>query len=378
MSILQFRPLRKQPARSLLLAGVLCAWIPGCASSIADDERVVLFPAFAVEEGPSSWKAHVRGWIYEPELGADRDLLKVELEKVIGHRFDLRGNELESTPAAAKPHYAERGGMFLVDNERRKKLEVTIDGDPFTLERSESNGHFEGEVTLTRPGRQSGEWVESRAVTRAGDSRVFAGKVQFVGRRGLSVVSDIDDTIKVSNVLDKRELGLNTFLRDFRPAPGMPELYRRWAASGPVVFHYVSGSPFQLFPALADFARKERFPDGSFHLRKFRLKDRSIREFFGDPLAFKLGVIDPLMRQFPDRRFILVGDSGERDPEVYAQLAARFPNQVAAILVRSVRSDDPSPELATLLANLPAHIERRLFRDTRELEDLQVFETFSH
>ena len=118
-----------------------------------------------------------------------------------------------------------------MDNERRKQVSVTIAGVTFTLGQSEPSGHFEGDITLTGA-RRSGEWAEVRAVTRAGDSRAFAGKVQFIGRRGVSVVSDIDDTIEDSNVLDKRELGANTFLRDFRAAPGMAALYGRWAASG--------------------------------------------------------------------------------------------------------------------------------------------------
>jgi uncharacterized protein DUF2183 len=356
----------------LVVAACVCPCAPGCAASIDDDEKVILFPAFAVQDGRSSWTAHVRGWIYEPTGGEMRLFLLGELERLLRRTFDLQKEDLESRPASSKPHFAERAGMFLVDHERRKRVAVTIAGDTFTLGRSEFNGHFEGEVTLNEATRRSGEWTEVRAVTRPGDRRVFAGKVQFIERRGMSVVSDIDDTIKDSNVLNTRELGANTFLRDFRAVPGMAELYQRWAASGTVVFHYVSGTPFQLYPALADFAQGLGFPEGSFHLRKFRLKDRSAREFFGDPLEFKVGVIDALMRRFPERRFILLGDSGEQDPEVYETLASRFPNQVAAILIRDVRGQDlTSPRFVQLYAKLPAHIERRVFRDTRELEDFK-------
>jgi Uncharacterized conserved protein (DUF2183) len=372
------------PAAWLLVAACVCLWTSGCAASIDDDETVILFPAFAVQDG-RSWTAHIGGWIYEPTGGETRLFLLGELEQLLGRTFDLHKEDLESRPASSKRHFAERAGMFLVDHERRKRVAVTIAGDTFTLGRSEINGHFEGEVTLNDATRRSGvpdaaaalgwrsgEWTEVRAVTRPGDPRVFAGKVQFIERRGMSVVSDIDDTIKDSNVLDTRELGANTFLRDFRAVPGMAELYQRWAASGTVVFHYVSGSPFQLYPALADFAQGHGFPEGSFHLRKFRLKDRSAREFFGDPLEFKVEVIDALMRRFPERRFILVGDSGEQDPEVYETLASRFPNQVAAILIRDVRGQDlTSPRFVELYAKLPAHIERRVFRDTRELEDFK-------
>jgi phosphatidate phosphatase APP1 len=345
---------------------LVCAIVSACGSSIASDENVILFPTFAVESGASAWSARVGGWIYEPEQGELRGALLAQLQTLLGTQFNLQEHDFQ-----AQSHFADRAGLFLADNQRRKQVSVTVAGLTVALGESEPDGHFEGAVTLTGP-RTSGEWADVRAVTQATDSRVFAGRVQFIGRRGVSVVSDIDDTIKDSKVLDKRELGANTFLRVYRAAPGMADLYQRWAAHGNVVFHYVSGSPFQLFPALADFRRLEKFPEGSFHLRKFRLKDRSLLEFFGDPFEFKIGVIDPLMQQFPERTFIFVGDSGERDAEVYGTLASRYPSQVAAILIRDVGGDGlTSPGVAQLYAKLPTNI-RRVFRDPRELNDFTL------
>jgi phosphatidate phosphatase APP1 len=155
----------------------------------------------------------------------------------------------------------------------------------------------------------------------------------------------------------------------------MAALYQGWAASGPVAFHYVSGSPYQLYPALTTFTRRDGFPEGSFHLRKFRLKDRSVLQFFGDPLTFKVETIDPLMRQFPERKFVLVGDSGEHDPEVYAELASRFPSQVAAILIRDVRGETlASPRFLEAYSKLTdsSPIVRRVFRHPSELADLDL------
>ena len=220
----------------------------------------------------------------------------------------------------------------------------------------------------------SADWVDFRAVTKRGDDREFAGAVQLVARTGLSVVSDIDDTIKDSNVLDKRELALNTFVRDFRGVPGMSDLYQGWARGGAVVFHYVSGSPWQLLAPIVDFMERDRFPRGSFHLRRFRVKDSSGREFLENrTLEFKVDTIDRLMALLPDRRFVFVGDSGEKDPEVYADLAARCPRQVAAILIRDVTQEDrTSPRFVRLFTPLAGHIERRVFRAPGELADLKL------
>ena len=79
-----------------------------------------------------------------------------------------------------------------------------------------------------------------------------------------------------------------------------------------------------------------RFPEGTFHLKVFRVKDRTFFSLFGSPRTYKLAVIEPVLRQFPERRFVLVGDSGEQDPETYGALARRHPGQIVRILIRDV------------------------------------------
>jgi phosphatidate phosphatase APP1 len=71
-------------------------------------------------------------------------------------------------------------------------------------------------------------------------------------------------------------------------------------------------------------------------LRRVRLKDSSVLALLADPLEAKLNVIEALMADFPQRRFILVGDSGERDPEVYGTIADKHPDQVLRIYIRDV------------------------------------------
>jgi phosphatidate phosphatase APP1 len=113
----------------------------------------------------------------------------------------------------------------------------------------------------------------------------------------------------------------------------MPELYREWARAG-VVFHYLSASPWQLYGPLAEFRRAEGFPAGLFHLKLFRLKDSTALDLFGSQERYKSGVIERILADFPDRRFILVGDSGEQDPEIYAAAARKHPDQVVRIFIR--------------------------------------------
>lgn len=110
-----------------------------------------------------------------------------------------------------------------------------------------------------------------------------------------AVLSDIDDTIKITNIPDGKEVILeNTFLNATQAVTGMSELYQKWAAQGGHV-HYVSNGPWQLFPMLSDFFAKFNFPPGSAHLRIINRSD-VVSTMRGPPGAHKLEAIPKIMK----------------------------------------------------------------------------------
>jgi phosphatidate phosphatase APP1 len=115
----------------------------------------------------------------------------------------------------------------------------------------------------------------------------------------------------------------------------MAALYQQWASGG-AQFHYVSATPWQLYVPIASFLDAHGFPKGTFHLKDFRWKDRTFFNLFGSADRYKHGRIEPLLKRLPRRRFALVGDSGQRDPEVFGDLARRYPRQVRWIFVREL------------------------------------------
>lgn len=299
------------------------------ASRLQQDEKIIFFPTNAYWD--QGWVLPVKGWVFEYEQDS----------------FWRRGSmaflqrTLEVDRRARKnPHFKDRAWMFLVDNERDKQIKVDVGGRVFTMNDSKPNGHFKGEMKLrTRKAeRLAGKegWVRYEAVLPGRDKRKFKGEVQLLDAEGISIISDIDDTIKVSRVAHKKKLIKNTFLKKYRAVPGMARLYRLWARDG-ASFHYVSGSPWQLYPALDKFMRNAGFPKGSFDLRRFRAKDSSFIKFFKQPRKPKIRAIGKLLDNFPYRKFILVGDSTESDPEIYAQFARSHPNQVHHIVIRNVK-----------------------------------------
>lgn len=333
--------------------------LPGIAQ-ISKDEAIVFFPTVAQRVG-DVWEAEVRGWVYEVE---PRKALLAVFRKGLG--LD------EASDAQAHAIFAERARLFLADNERGKKVSIKIGRTIHPLGVSAANGHFVATVKLAvdeveRLAATDGR-IPFRAITAAGDSREFAGVIHLVEDVGLSVISDIDDTIKVSHVRDKKELLANTFHRPFKAVPGMAEVYRGWGGQG-VRFHYLSAGPWQLYPPLAEWAQAERFPSGSFQMKDFRWKDRTALNLFEKPEEYKLPAIEALLRRFPKRRFLLVGDSGEKDPEVYGAVARKFPEQIIRILIRDVTGEDAAASrYAAAFRDVPA-TKWRIFKEPTEIKD---------
>lgn len=346
----------------VLLTFACCLPAPVLTAQIRSDENVVFFPTAARwNEDATQWIVPIHGWIYEPETGDPlRNSAVQSLRKSIG---------LEPTADEAKTLSA-RCRLFLVDNERDKRIEVKLGDSAYALEPSTVDGHFSGEIRLatdTAARLQKQGRIEFSALLMPGDQRRFIGTTLLVPARGISVISDIDDTIKISEVRDRRQLLQNTFLRPFRPVPGMAEAYRRWHEAGAVI-HYVSSSPWQLFPVLDRFTKDTRFPDATFHLKRFRLKDSSWFDLFADPLTTKVPAIESLLRDFGQRQFVLVGDSGEQDPEVYGLIARKYPGRIQKIYIRDV-TDEPrtAQRYRQAFRDVPADLWQ-LFTDASTLQ----------
>ena len=300
-------------------------------SNINRDEDVLFFPTYgSLDAKAGVWRFDLHGKVYEPEdSSTKRAVLVAALRSAVDVGFDTDEN----------PFLDDRIRAFLVDNERGKSVTIDVAGEPFAAGTSAANGHFKSSLVLgvdsvPEPNMKN-PVLETKAVLRDGDSRVFVGRVHLIGPRGVSVISDLDDTIKLSQVTDKSELLQNTFLREFQPVEGMPALYANMAELD-VAFHYVSGSPWQLYQPLDEFLAKVGYPKGTYHLKNFRLKDSSVQNLFSSQEETKLAAIDPLLSTFPDRKFILIGDSGEHDPEIYGQIAREHRDQIAGIFIRNV------------------------------------------
>ncbi len=325
---------RQRGARACV-RGLLAVLLAASAGSIAEarelagDEQVLFVPTIARPGAAGRIDVRIEAWVHEREA-------RPGSSAVFARWLDL---DLDALPAARRALFLERSQLFRVDSERRKDLRVRFaDGSEAALPRTRADGRSSTQVDADAALVGADGSVTFELVMPAGDQRRFAGRAVWVDDEGVSVVSDIDDTIKLSRVTDRRELLLNTFARPFAAAPGMAARYRDLAREPATRFHYVSSSPLQLLPPLARFLDASGFPAGSMHLRE----TTSLRRLFGkgtDSRTHKLTTIRALLADFPRRRFVLVGDSGEHDPEIYADIARAHPGQVIAIGIRDVTGE---------------------------------------
>lgn len=301
-------------------------------SSIDPDETVAFLPTFAVQED-GTWRVPVDAWVYEPE---EDDLGRLVTLRAIAEALELVPGSPESAVVA------ERLRPFVVDNERDQWVSLRRGAHGVRVGPTSPDGraHALLELPVGDPaasGEGTPPWVELEVVLPRGDGRRFAAWAQLLPDDGVSLVSDIDDTIKITNVLDSREMLANTFLREYQPVPGMADAYRRFAAQG-VAIHYVSASPLPLLGALEQLAARAGFPRGSLVLRPFRWVDGTALDLLEPSEGYKTEAIAAIVSAFERRAFVLVGDTGERDPEIYAAIARRFPERVRSIWLR-----DPVP-----------------------------------
>jgi len=350
-------------AAVLLLIGMTTVALQ--ASEIKSDEVVLFFPVAAhLDADQKHWIIPVHGWIYEPEFNSRRRNILI----------DQIASGLKLVPKAGRDKaFRSRMRMFLADNECGKTLQIRIGDKKYDLEESGANGHFQANLKIPRdqianPPKPNG-WLSLQAVTDEDDERKFIGQAQLVGPSGVCVVSDIDDTIKDSNVLNKTQLIINTFVLSYKPAAGMAEVYARWSKQG-ASFHYVSSSPWQLYPALSVFMTQNGFPDGSFHLKSVRFKDQTLANLIASSAKTKPPIIESIMKRYPGRRFIMVGDSGEKDPEVYGLMARNHPKQIIQIYIRRVQgADNSDTRFNAAFKDVPKE-KWTVFTDAAKLADL--------
>ncbi|MEE8601769.1 App1 family protein [Euzebya tangerina] len=274
----------------------------------------------------------------------------------IGHgnaeRLVLRGRVLDGRePAAAQPGEDALAALrrsferFITDEIPDVDLLIQIAGVEVETT-TDDQGYFRVEVEAGETPFE-GPWQEGRVELAApvrGTTGLHATTIRARVPSpdcAFGVISDIDDTILETGAQRVAEMLKTTFFGSALtriPFEGAAALYRALVAgpegtsSNPVF--YVSSSPWNLHGFLTAFMEHRAFPLGPILLRELIGKD--LDRTHG---SAKHERIDEILALHPTLPFVLIGDSGQHDPEIYAEVARAHPGRVKAVYIREVRLD---------------------------------------
>lgn len=198
------------------------------------------------------------------------------------------------------------------------------------------------------------EWVkETGEVIATGQ-----GSVLVPHSTQLGFISDVDDTFLISyasNIRKRLMVLLWNNPRKRKAFEGVAEHYRLLMHSQtkddlPNPFFYVSSSEWNLYDYLVEFHRVNELPEGIFLLNRLKAFRDIIRSGQGHHTG-KYDRIERILKTYPQQRFVLLGDSGQRDPEIYATVVEKFPGRIKGVYIRDVhkrKRDNVKSILATI------------------------------
>jgi len=344
---------------TILFCSAALAFADG-PSKIKSDETVMIYPAAGWQEtsveNRIAWRVPIQLRVFEQRSS----LLFSGLFQTV---FGLDAKEMT---AGERRLYNQRLGLFLADNQSQKRVLLKVGAHEVLMPATQQNGWAETNLLIELPASVGPQTLPVQVAPELTDGRSFTGAVFLLAPTGYLVISDIDDTIKISNVADRKELLKNTLCRPFKPVPGMAGLYRSWQRTN-VCFFYLSASSWQLFEPLREFIQTHGFPYGPFHMKRWSLTDHGFSELWKSPEIYKRQALDEIISRFPRLQLVLVGDTGEKDPEVYGALAREHPDKVRRIYLRNVTGESAeSPRIQSALREVMK--ERwRLFDKPEEL-----------
>ncbi|CAF3127298.1 unnamed protein product [Rotaria sp. Silwood2] len=268
------------------------------------------------------WILYAQGWFFEKN--PVRSIIATSaLSTAVGDAEEIRVSYFTGSGKRYKP--------LCIDG---LKYEMCAKTDKYGLINKQFKVSNDDIEQFRVPGGTGGK-VEYTASTP--DKTIQAkGEIFLCDDNGISVISDIDDTIKITGVTNVRSVLRNTFSDEFKAVPGMSERYRHYESLYNATFHYLTASPDQLYPFLREFFDREQFPLGSYHMRHFTWLDSNFFQFFASKsfIRQKTNILRMFFQETRSRQFILFGDVFQKDPEIYANIYKEYPERILKIFIR--------------------------------------------
>lgn len=272
---------------------------------------------------------------------------------LMGRALEDEGVNFDKTDVANTFKNAYK--QFRSDELPHAKLRIRLPDDHVFYSTTDGEGYFKVDQAVENLRALTNEqgWLqlelgyddENQKRLIKNDNR-FPGQMLIPSKKAeYGVISDIDDTILRTGVtsLLKWRVIINTLFTDVgsrTPFKGAASFYNKLHlgksgnASNPMF--YVSNSPWNLYHYLQAFIKNNNFPKGPILLRDFRTPfDHTPKP----EKPHKQHEIRNILNTYPEMQFVLIGDSGEHDADIYIEIAEEFPEQIKAIYLRSVNHE---------------------------------------
>jgi len=221
---------------------------------------------------------------------------------------------------------------------KNRTIIANIDGAIYET-KGDNEGYFNFNINLAKPVKDGYKEVllnikDSKNITKT--------KALILSKPLIGIISDFDDTLIVSNVTDKLKLGANTLFKNYKQRKAV-DIMDRWfkeilaknPKNSPSTLFIVTGSPLQLYRPIKGFLKYHNFPQNILLLKKLNGKNSdSISKQF----SYKVKKIEKLIKLYPNMRWYMFGDSGEKDSEVYAHIKAKYPKKIIKYNIRDIKT----------------------------------------
>jgi phosphatidate phosphatase APP1 len=227
------------------------------------------------------------------------------------------------------------------NNREIKKEPVTaVIGEKTYVVTGDKEGYFNFDIQTKKALRPGYQKIKLQLPGNPSFSQCNAAI--FGNKKYVGIISDVDDTVIVSHVTKKMKLLANTFFKNYKQrkaVPGMAERFRKILGQNPShapsALFFLSGSPNQLSAGIEKFLAYHHFPKHILLTKKIHGK-ASVSLF--EQFHYKTKKIETLIKMYPKMKWVLFGDSGENDKEVYAYIRKKYPDKVKDIFIRDVKS----------------------------------------
>ncbi|HEX6645021.1 MAG TPA: phosphatase domain-containing protein [Gemmatimonadales bacterium] len=210
---------------------------------------------------------------------------------------------------------------------------------------ADDEGYFTGWIDGSAPDPTGSGWRRVAVDLLSPDGVGSEGQVLVPSPAArVGIISDLDDTVIRTGVRRLIRMLASTFLENARtrlPFPGVAAFYQALHAgppgTAPSPIFYVSSSPWNMHDFLLEFMEVRGIPAGPLLLRDWSMSRQTFMP--RGHHSHKTDAIELLFSTYPELPFILIGDSGQQDPEIYREMAARHPGRVPAIYIRDVTAN---------------------------------------